>query len=134
MEANNFREKQSIKLAHYGETKKIAHDTQIARAKENHNLITVGPIRRTAPGEGFTSGPSLSLRPVPPSLIKKKTIAILIARHADCRRMISMLYPTFFMTFDSLFELITKIRLASLYKLNHHNISASICPVVEDAL
>ena len=33
-------------------------------------------------------------------------------RHADCRT-ISKLYPTFFITFDDLFELITKIRFSN---------------------
>ena len=37
-----------IKLTHYDETKKRAHDSQIVRAKEN--LIQGGPSYKKAPG------------------------------------------------------------------------------------
>ena len=32
-----------IKLTHYDETEKMAHDSQIVRAKENSSYATVGP-------------------------------------------------------------------------------------------
>ena len=37
-----------IKLTHYDETKKKAHDSQIARAKENPKLSHGGPSHRQA--------------------------------------------------------------------------------------
>ena len=39
-----------IKLTHYDDTKKLAHDTQIVRAKENLKLSYGGPSQRQASG------------------------------------------------------------------------------------
>ena len=37
-------EKSLIKLTHHDETKKKAHDSQIARAKQTSSVATVGPV------------------------------------------------------------------------------------------
>ena len=39
-----------MKLTHYGDTKKKAHDSQIVRAKENHKLRYGGSRQTQAPG------------------------------------------------------------------------------------
>ena len=42
--------KQSDQITHYDETKKMAHDSQIVRAKENLKLSHGGPSQRQASG------------------------------------------------------------------------------------
>ena len=44
----HHREKKLIKLTHYEETKKSAHDSQIVRAKENIKLSHGGPSQKHA--------------------------------------------------------------------------------------
>ena len=41
---------QTIELTHYDEAKKMAHDSQIVRAKENLKLSNGGPSYRQASG------------------------------------------------------------------------------------
>ena len=59
-----------IKLMHYDDTEKSAHNSQIVRAEENVKLSHSGPAsaKYQAPTiYFFTSEPSLSLRRDPPS-------------------------------------------------------------------
>ena len=43
---HHHREKNLIKLTHYDETNKIAHDAQIVRDEENLKLSYCGPSQR----------------------------------------------------------------------------------------
>ena len=49
MNVSSWRHSQ-IKLTHYDDTKKIAHDSQIVRAKKNLKLSYSGPSQRQALG------------------------------------------------------------------------------------
>ena len=67
----HYRDNQ-IKLTHYDDTEKGAHDARIVRAKEKSKLRYGGPSQRQASGtnqriKSFASGPSLSRRTDPPS-------------------------------------------------------------------
>ena len=64
--------KNIVKLTHYGEAKKMAHDSQMDRAKETLKLNHDEPSQTnwhqaTIHRLNFMSGPSLSLRPDPSS-------------------------------------------------------------------
>ena len=74
-----------IKLTHYDETKKIAHGSQIVRAKKTHQIKPLwakpkSSIKHRPTNESFTSGPSLSLRPDPLSCSLRRNHGIAINR------------------------------------------------------
>ena len=99
-----------IKLTHYDETKKRAHDSQKVRAKEELKLSHSTPSQRQASGTNERIKALRQCRHWVWGLthhhaVKEETIAIdviaVTTRYVDCR-MVSMLYSTF-ITFDDLF-------------------------------
>ena len=73
LERTQINEYQSNQINTLWWYKKMAHDIQIVRAKENLKLSYGGPsqrsIRHQPKYSRFTPGPSMSLRPDVPSLV-----------------------------------------------------------------
>ena len=135
------------KLTHYDDTKKRAHHSHIVQAKENLKLSHSGasqkqvsgtnqPIKAFRQSNHWVWGLTQSLAiQIETKAMNHGWVNNLTTRHTDCRNNIHVLSnPTFYVTFDYLFELITKIRLShkifSIYKLNHHKIFASMKSVL----
>ena len=108
---------------HYDETEKRAHDSQIVRAKENLKLSHVGPSYSQASG---TNPPIKNLRQsrhwvwglTHRRAIKEETIAINRNWVYNQGMQIVSWYTSYiqlFITFDNLFELITKLRFSNNY-------------------
>ena len=114
---HHHREKNLLKLTHYDETKKRAHDSQLVRTKVNLKLSHSRPSQRQASAtnqrvEALRQGRHWARGLTHRYVIKEEDIAInqyWVNNHAHAYcRMISMLYPTFYN-----FQLITKIRLSN---------------------